>query len=854
MFSSAFLPRQKEKKMLNKKTLLFIISLLVGVLLCGCETTSSMSDTSENNVSDSTNSEELSEEESDFEGSSENSEEVSDVIGNFMEETNVELETYTNALMDGYTENAWQGYGFGDPFVMRYNGKYYLYSSTQDWYTGIKVWVSDDLINWKYGGYCTTESATRGAYAPEVTYYNGNFYMYTSPEGRGHYVLKASNPFGPFKVVTNNQGNSIDGHVFIDDNGMWYFYHAADKELSVKEMNSPTDISAPDLSAGVSCADGWTEGPMVIKNNGVYYLTYCGNHVWSKGYRIEGAVGTSPLSFNDIAQNILLLNTDYPYYGFGHSSTVVGPDMDTYYIVYHSFSRVGRRRMHIDALCLNGKDFSTFGPTYTAQQKPKMPDIYTDSSDFSGAFSYNNAKASGGAIILSENGSMLTNEVITADKYTAEINFYKLEDNSGMLFSYVDENNYGFASLNGKSQSLTVTIYKNGEKSFEQSVQLPKSFNTNYDFNKLQTLSLKKDGNEYTFLFNGLALETYNLEIPNGKFGAKAISYAKVGYTAISFASNGSSLKTYYKPIEGKIPAITAVEDGRTVNRYGIYYVVMNEGFIRNYLVNVEKSGTYDVGIMYYASSDTVLEVYKGGELLGTVILPSNQGKISTATLRNISLNKGFGVISFKVVSGSANVLSYTFTKSSSVSTEEVPMDSCYYRDGTWEMSNDKFILKAFNSETISNGKILFGNEGMGDYAVEADFTFDSHNKSVGLIIRGKNPALGGAGDDSLAGKYFFQGYHVCFDNQKGVLIYKVNYERGAETISFDAQIQNNVKYTLRVEAIGNTLKVYLNGELLGVWEDNYLPFLNGAFGFTGLNSTATVENLKIEAIDNFSK
>lgn len=43
-------------------------------------------------------------------------------------------------------------YGIGDPFVMRWNGKYYLYPSTSDPCDGIKVFESDDLIHWTYRG------------------------------------------------------------------------------------------------------------------------------------------------------------------------------------------------------------------------------------------------------------------------------------------------------------------------------------------------------------------------------------------------------------------------------------------------------------------------------------------------------------------------------------------------------------------------------------------------------------------------------------------------------------------------------------------------------------------------------
>ncbi len=842
--------------MFNRKMFSFIVYLLVCVALVSCNSSSTQSETSDGllhsqdaeSTSTSDNSQESGISQEEIE------KDTSDLTGEFIEETEVDMETYTNYIMDGYTDDAWEGYGFGDPFVMRYNGKYYLYSSTKDRYYGVKVWISDDLVNWTYGGLCTTDRRTITAYAPEVTYYNGKFYMVTSPSGNGHYILESSSPVGPFKIVTSNLGNSIDGHIFIDDDGSWYFYHAAEGDLAVKIMTSPHDINGADLSTGVSVSGGWTEGPMVIKRDGVYYLTYCGNHVWSKGYRIEGAVGSSPLQFKDISKNIVLLNTDAPFWGLGHSSTVLGPDMNTYYIVYHSFGRTGRRRMHIDALSLNGKDFCVLGPTSTPQQMPKMPEIFTDFTSLSDDFTYTNASIQNNSLKLENGGTILSKEIIATENYTAEVNFKSIKDKAGILFSYVDDNNYAQAVLDAKEQTLTVCICKNGEAQ-KESILLPKSFNTDFDFTKLQALSMKKDGNKFTFYFNGLMLKSFKLNLPQGKFGIKAFSSAaSVGYTAISFSSDGSSLKNYYKPVEGTIPAITCAEDGEVANRYGIFYEVMKEGFIRNYYVNVGQSASYDVEIIYYSESDTTLEIHKDGKCIGTITLPKNGGAINTVSLRNAYLEKGFGIISFKAVSGKANILSYTFTQNATVESTEYSPDSAFYIDGTWEAKDDVLSFRLSGDADIAHGKVMFGNEGFGDYAAEADFTFKTHNKSAGFIIRGKNPSLGGAGYDSHAGMNFYQGYYISFDNRKGVLVYKVNYERNNEVVSFPYTIESNVTYKLRVEAINNTLKIYIDGKLLGEFEDNYTPFLNGAIGFTGVNATATVENIKIEPIENFTE
>src|SRR5690554_1727829 len=114
-------------------------------------------------------------------------------------------ERYDNKFGEDLIPGQWEGYGIGDPQILRYNGMYYLYVSTKDAETGIRAWKSEDLIHWEQAtgaglrtGYVSEDPITRGAYAPEVFYWNGTFYMYTSPLGNGHYVLTADSPEGPF--------------------------------------------------------------------------------------------------------------------------------------------------------------------------------------------------------------------------------------------------------------------------------------------------------------------------------------------------------------------------------------------------------------------------------------------------------------------------------------------------------------------------------------------------------------------------------------------------------------------------------------------------------------------------------
>ena len=70
-----------------------------------------------------------------------------------------------------------------DPFALRHNGRYYLYTTGAE---EIRVYESEDLVHWTFKGHCTQGGVGRIAYAPEVFYWRGAFYMITSPSGNGH--------------------------------------------------------------------------------------------------------------------------------------------------------------------------------------------------------------------------------------------------------------------------------------------------------------------------------------------------------------------------------------------------------------------------------------------------------------------------------------------------------------------------------------------------------------------------------------------------------------------------------------------------------------------------------------------
>ncbi len=126
-----------------------------------------------------------------------------------------------------------------DPFVLVADGKYYMYGTrgNESWTekcTGLDVYVSDDLENWKEikDVFTPPENfwAHKNFWAPEVHFYKGSYYMFVSFFGesrnRGTQILKADKPEGPFLLhsdgpVTPEEWVCLDG-TFLIDNGKPY--------------------------------------------------------------------------------------------------------------------------------------------------------------------------------------------------------------------------------------------------------------------------------------------------------------------------------------------------------------------------------------------------------------------------------------------------------------------------------------------------------------------------------------------------------------------------------------------------------------------------------------------------------
>lgn len=238
-----------------------------------------------------------------------------------------------------------------DPFVLFYEGKYYMYSTTETDYCltgandfstvtpegdGIYVYVSSDMKNWEKHGYALKKGDSIGEkwfWAPEVLEYRGKFYMvYASEE---HIAIAcADQPLGPFKQESKRwlrEGMAIDGSFLVDDDGSVYLYYVRldgqNKIFVAKMKDDLSEIEEEYPNCLISAEEPWetldcliAEGPFVIKHKGLYYLTYSCNHTRCVDYAVGYAVSSSPIGPFEKYRGNPIMKKNGKFVGVGHHS------------------------------------------------------------------------------------------------------------------------------------------------------------------------------------------------------------------------------------------------------------------------------------------------------------------------------------------------------------------------------------------------------------------------------------------------------------------------------------------------------------------------------------------------------
>ncbi len=471
----------------------------------------------------------------------------------------------------------WDGREIGDPFLMRHDGRFYLYCSSHSHLPGIKCWVSEDMIHFDYQGFVCTDKRTIGAYAPEVAYNAGKFWMVTSPRGSGHYLLMSDSPLGPFEVVSDNLGIGIDGSIFVDDDGQSWFYRASHQGIRVHKMPTPGEIDVRSKVIEASWLGHWTEGPQVIKRDGRYFLTDTGNHVCCRGYHVDYTVSREGADhgYRRLRDGMLLLETRDDYHALGHSSTCVGPDMDTMYIVYHKniigeYNNPLHRSLCIDRLFFNGDRMYT-NATWWNQPAPRQ------------------------AVCMIRDGEGLVDGMLpmaAPDAYTAEINVRLTADAGSVCFS-------GETLTISKDRRWALSTGENG------------IFPLNVATDALITIKVSMHKGLLVLSVNGMEFLRKQTSLGGGMIGVG--DGCEPSFIGFSDVAQGSEEGHAPKSVPGAFDAVHSVLGGVTAEgEIGCRALVLHPGETATYALNVWKTRKYHLAMTVKASNTPMTLLVNG--------------------------------------------------------------------------------------------------------------------------------------------------------------------------------------------------------------------------------------------------
>lgn len=255
--------------------------------------------------------------------------------------TNISIHAqgFTNPVLPGF---------HADPSVCRAGDDFYLVNSTFQYFPGVPVFHSKDLIHWEQVGSCLTRKSqvdltgldgNNGIYAPTIRYHEGRFYMVTTLfPSRRHFYVYTDDPSGEWSepIVIPFDIGSCDPTLFFYEGKTYFLWKNGD--IKICEIDIATGQQKGEIhSLGTGQGGRYPEGPHIYKKDGWYYLmlaeggTEHGHHV--NILRSNNLFGPyTPNPSNPILSHFNMKMQGSPIQGLGHADLVQAPD-DSWWMI-----------------------------------------------------------------------------------------------------------------------------------------------------------------------------------------------------------------------------------------------------------------------------------------------------------------------------------------------------------------------------------------------------------------------------------------------------------------------------------------------------------------------------------------
>jgi xylan 1,4-beta-xylosidase len=240
-----------------------------------------------------------------------------------------------------------------DPSICRVGRDFYLACSSFEYFPAVPIFHTRDLVNWRQLGHVFTRRSqldltearsSGGIYAPTLRHHEGTFYLVTTQVERGHLVVTARSPRGPWSDAYRLDGDGIDPSLaFLDgrihltrtgrgtdpDHPFIYQSDLARVTEGFEEARAPRVIWKG--TGGI-----WPEGPHLYRRGDWYYLVTAEGGT-SYGHSVVVARGRRPYGpFTPSPHGPLLTHRDrprHPIQATGHADLLELEDGNTWAVL-----------------------------------------------------------------------------------------------------------------------------------------------------------------------------------------------------------------------------------------------------------------------------------------------------------------------------------------------------------------------------------------------------------------------------------------------------------------------------------------------------------------------------------------
>ncbi|WP_416296502.1 glycoside hydrolase family 43 protein [Paenibacillus illinoisensis] len=248
---------------------------------------------------------------------------------------------------------------YPDPSVCRVDDTYYLICSSFQYFPGVPIFESKDLINWEQIGHCLTKTSqvqlahvnsSGGVFAPTLRHHNGRFYMTTTNDTtRQNFYVWTDDIYGEWSEPIFVDQGGIDPDLYFEDHKTYFMSNGSDDfgvsgivqcEIEIETGKKLT----PSRTIWQGTGGRYLESPHMYKINGLYYLLaaeggteYGHMETYARGSSVSGPFEAYP-------HNPVLTNRNlggYELQGVGHGDLV--QDVEGNWWLFHlGFRQIGQ--------------------------------------------------------------------------------------------------------------------------------------------------------------------------------------------------------------------------------------------------------------------------------------------------------------------------------------------------------------------------------------------------------------------------------------------------------------------------------------------------------------------------------